>query len=260
MRLENPKSILVEEIDYSSKLKRLKEKIGDRACVIALDEIDKLKPYELNDAIYIFKSLGKVGIVGISNTRKVFLTLDARNISRSTFQTIPFPPYSDEEIRTILKHRIVDCKALYPDTWSYAILGAIADLANGDARIAVQTLRMTASLAEKLNRAKIALDDVSKGFEDMEAIKKKYELEALSEHHRVLFDVIKSNPGISSSQLVERYTLEAEQRGLKPKSVRTLTNYMNELISLKHVWYDRASTKGNVRCFFATLGLEAQDR
>jgi cell division control protein 6 len=164
----------IVEANYSVKVSRLKQKVGNRPCVIALDEIDKLDRNDLNDVLYMLNEPGKIGLICISNTRKHVLELDPRIVSITHFKSINFPPYSNEELLTILKQRVVDCRALFPNSYSKDILEKIADLAAGDARIVIQTLRNAAYIAEKSNKSKISLEHVEKGYEEAEEVKKKY--------------------------------------------------------------------------------------
>jgi len=248
-RLVEQAEIFVPETKYSVKISRLRKKIGNRPCVIALDEVDKLESKELNDILYMLKNLGKVGLICISNTRKYILNLDPRITSRMRFRSVNFPPYSDEELLIILKHRIIDSRALFPGTYSLKILKHVVDLAAGDARIAIQTLKYAAFNAEKEGKSRIEEDDVRRGFEEIKAIKRKYMLEKLGEHHRLIYEIIKKNLGITSSELILAYNSECRKKGLKPKSPRTLNNYLNELILLQHVKSERANVRGNVRIF-----------
>ncbi len=117
----------------------------------------------------------------------------------------------------ILKHRAIDCRALFPDTYSQKILKQIADLAAGDARIAIQTLKYATFNAEKEGKSKIDSDDVKKGFEEVGEIKRKYMLEKLGEHHKLIYEIIRENPGITSSELISTYRSECRRRGLGPK-------------------------------------------
>jgi cell division control protein 6 len=245
--------LIVAEKDSSIRLSRIKQKINGKACIIALDEVDKLESKDMNNVIYMLKGLGKVGLICISNKREYFLVLDPRITSRLRFRSINFPPYSNEELLTILKHRIIDCRALYPDTWSNEILEEIADLAAGDARIAIQTLKNSALMAEKSNKTKITKEDVEKAYEEAKEIKRKYMLEKLGEHHKLIYDIIKKNPGITSSELISAYRSECERMGLESKSSRTLSDYVNELIALKQIKSERAGVRGNVRTFSASL-------
>ncbi|MEM1557764.1 MAG: AAA family ATPase [Candidatus Bathyarchaeia archaeon] len=81
----------IVEASHSVKIDGLRNKIKGRACIIALDEIDKLNGKELNDILYLLKELGKVGMVCISNTRKYLLNFDPRVDSRLSFNSINFP-------------------------------------------------------------------------------------------------------------------------------------------------------------------------
>ena len=112
-------------------------------------------------------------------------------------------------------------------------------------------LRSTAQIAERPNKSRISEEDVAKGFEEVKEIKKKYNLEALSPHHRLIVEVAKENPGILSTNFYEVYQKEARERGLNPKSNRTFSNYVSELIELVFLKVERANIRGNVRSFSA---------
>ena len=250
-RLVEQACIILADTRYSAKLSRLKQRIRNKPCVIALDEVDKLDREDLNDIIYMLKGLGKVAVVCISNTRKYVLNLDPRTVSRVRLKSISFPPYSDEELLTILKQRAIDCGALLPNSYSRAILEKIADLSAGDARIAIQTLRNAAYNAERLNRSKISIEDVEKGYEEVRNIKRKYYLERLTTHHKLMVKIVKKNPGILSSNFYDVYKHEARRCKLNPKSSRTFSNYINKLINLGYLKVERAKVRGNVRSFVA---------
>lgn len=233
-----------------AKISGLKRRIRGRACIIALDEVDRLRKKDLNDILYLLKGMGKVGVICISNTREYVLDLDPRINSRLSLNSIKFPPYSDEELMIILKQRIVDCRALYPRSYSKEVLEEIIALADGDARIAIQTLKNAAYLAEKRNGRKISLEDVRSARGEMEEIKRKYVLEKLGKHYKLIYDIIKQNQGITSSRLVSKYRDECIRLGLEPRSSRTLSNYLERLIALKYIKFERASVRGNVREFY----------
>lgn len=248
-RIVEQSSLVIAEKSYSVKLSRVKQKIGNRPCVVALDEVDKLERKDLNDILYMLKEIGKVGIVCISNTRKYVLDLDPRAISRMRFTSIEFPAYSNEELLTILKHRVIDCGAFYPNTYTIAILEKVADLAAGDARVAIQSLRNAASIAEKMNKTKISEEDVDKGYEEVKEIKKKYYLERLTPHHKLIVDIVRENPQISSKNFYNVYKHECKKLALTSLSSRTFNNYVRELLELGYLRYERAKLRGNVRTF-----------
>jgi Cdc6-like AAA superfamily ATPase len=197
----------------------------------------------------MLKGMGKVGIICISNTRKYILDVDPRAISRIRLKSINFPQYSDEELLTILKHRVIKCGALFPNTYSNLILERIADLAAGDARIAIQTLKNAAFIAEKSSESCISDQDVSKAYEEVREIKKKYYLERLTPHHKLIVEIVKKNPGILSKDLYDNYVHQAKRSRITPKSMRTMSNYINELIELAYLKVEKARIRGNVRSF-----------
>jgi len=141
---------------------------------------------------------------------------------------------------------------LYPNACSKRILELIADLALGDARIAIRTLRNAVYAAEQRNRSRITAEDTEKACEEAKEIKRKYTIEKLGEHCKLLYD-IRANPGITSGKLFEAYREACMRAGLKPKSQRAMRNYLSELIALKYVRSERASTRGNVRSFQLNL-------
>lgn len=244
--------IVLAERSYSSKISRLKKRIGSRPCVVALDEVDKLDRKNLNDILYMLMGMGKVGVVCISNTRKYILDVDPRTISRIRLKSINFPQYSDEELLTILKHRIIDCGALFPNTYSKQILEKIADLAAGDARIAIQTLKNAAFNAERSGESRLSDQDVNKAYEEVKEIKKKYYLERLTLHHKLIVEIAKSQPGITSRRFYQLYKQKARKRLFTPKSSRTFTNYVHDLIELGYLKVKRVKVRGNVRSFRVT--------
>jgi orc1/cdc6 family replication initiation protein len=250
-RLAEQLGLVIAEKGYSVKLSRMKQKIKNRPCVVALDEIDKVSRENLNDILYMLKEIGKVGVVCISNTRKYILDLDPRTSSRIRFTFIEFPVYSDEELLTILEQRVIDCRALFPNSCEPSILKKIADLAAGDARIAIQLVRSAATIAEKLNRSRISDEDVEKGYEEVKEIRKKYYLERLTPHHRLIVGIVNENPRISSDSFYDVYKLKCIRLSLSPKSSRTFSNYVKELVELGYLKSERAKMRGNVRSFVA---------
>jgi len=93
---------------------------------------------------------------------------------------------------------------------------------------------------------------VEEGYEATKEIKKKYELERLTAHHRLIVKILKQCKGISSSDFYEIYKWVAKKRGLNVKSRRSFNNYLTDLIELNCVKVERARVRGNVRLFRAT--------
>jgi cell division control protein 6 len=130
------------------------DKIGG-VTVIILDEVDKLKG---DEALYNLSRINsdleqaKVSIVGISNDLKFTEFLDPRVKSSLGEENMIFPPYDAGQLRDILIQRTEI--ALAPNSIDNDVIPLCAALAaqeHGDARRALDLLRVSAELAERSN-------------------------------------------------------------------------------------------------------------
>ncbi|MEM1557763.1 MAG: hypothetical protein QXL27_00975 [Candidatus Bathyarchaeia archaeon] len=62
---------------------------------------------------------------------------------------------------------------------------------------------------------------MKEAYEEVKDIKRKYLLEKLGHHHKLIYEIVKKNPGITSSDFYDMYVQEAGNQGLNPKSDRT---------------------------------------
>jgi cell division control protein 6 len=128
--------------------------------VIILDEVDKLKG---DEALYNLSRINsnlnyaKVSIVGLSNDLKFTEFLDPRVKSSLGEENIIFPPYDAAELQDILNQRAEI--ALKPDCLDDDVVPLCAALAaqeHGDARRALDLLRMSAELAERQGISRVS--------------------------------------------------------------------------------------------------------
>jgi cell division control protein 6 len=142
---------------YSKLIKMIDNNGG--VTVIILDEVDKLKGDEaLYNLSRINSSLkkAKVSIVGISNDLRFTEILDPRVRSSLGEENMIFPPYDADEIKDILKQRVdIALKPNSLDDDVIPLCSAIAAQEHGDARRALDLLRISAELAERVNSKKI---------------------------------------------------------------------------------------------------------
>jgi len=141
-----------------AKLKMMIEKQGG-VTVIILDEVDKLKG---DEALYNLSRVNadlkgaKVSIIGLSNDLKFTEFLDPRVKSSLGEENMIFPPYDAGELQDILNQRIKI--ALKPESIAEEVVplcSALAAQEHGDARRALDLLRMSAELAERSKSPKI---------------------------------------------------------------------------------------------------------
>jgi len=141
-----------------AKLKQMIEKTGG-VTVIILDEVDKLKG---DEALYNLSRINsdlktaRVSIVGLSNDLKFTEFLDPRVKSSLGEESMIFPPYDARELQDILKQRIaIALKTESIDGDVVPLCSALAAQEHGDARRALDLLRMSAELAERSKSLRI---------------------------------------------------------------------------------------------------------
>ncbi|MBN2065599.1 MAG: ORC1-type DNA replication protein [Candidatus Thermoplasmatota archaeon] len=141
-----------------AKLREAIDKAGG-VTVIILDEVDKLKG---DEALYTLSRINsnllnaKVSIVGISNDLKFTEFLDPRVKSSLGEENMIFPPYDAGELQDILKQRInIALRPSSIDDDVVPLCSALAAQEHGDARRALDLLRISAELAERKGAPKI---------------------------------------------------------------------------------------------------------
>jgi len=221
----------------------IKRIVGENSFILILDEIDQLD--DKNTLLYFFSDIGKAGIFSISNTDLWLLSLDKRVRSRFVFDPLYFPPYKVKDIVEILKPRAEI--GLVKGAIDIELIEKIAELAQGDARIAIQMLRKSAENAELRGRRKISEEDIEKAWESFRKQRQSYLLSKLNRDQNILYEIIEQNPGIESSEIYRQYERRAKRSGLKPLAPRTVRKYLRKFIELGLVRVE--SGKGRRRRF-----------
>ena len=239
--------MFAERPDTILKLERFQRAIGNKPFIIVLDEIDKPSPKERNAILYSLADIGNVGLVCICNSRYFLFSLDERTQSRLSPKQIGFTPYSHDELISILEQRAED--SLRADCWTGEILERIAELAEGDARMAIQMLRKSAELAESSNSNKISDEYINMAWSSAKELKTRYLLEGLSEHHRLIHGIIGQRPGNSSGRIWADYIRACVQLRRRPIATRTFSAYLSKLIELRLILGEYTGL--NVRTFRA---------
>ena len=234
-----------EKPDSSFKMQRLQRHLKDTPLILVLDEIDQPSPKERDSILYNLCGTESIGLICISNSRSFLYDLDERVKSRLNPTQVEFQPYSVSDLCYILSLRAET--ALVPRTWDRGILEAISGMADGDARIAIQTLKNAAYYAERNNSPKISPEHIEKGWKDASVIKRTYLLNKLSTDHKILYEIIKSKKEVLSNELWEDYLSEAGKKGTQPIALRTYSEYVNKLRDLGLIKADRARVRGKVR-------------
>ena len=136
--------------------------LRDNLFVIVLDEVDRLVRKNGDETLYNLTRINtdlqkaKISLIGISNDLKFKESLDPRVLSSLSEEEIVFPPYKALELRDILEERAKT--AFYNNTVDPSVISLCAALAareHGDARRALDLLRVAGELAERAGQAKV---------------------------------------------------------------------------------------------------------
>ena len=166
----------------------LREKIDEekRVIVIALDEVDQLVSKSGDDVLYHLCRINddlknaKVSVIGISNDLRFMEFLDPRVKSSLSEEKMVFPPYNAEQLKDILDQRsklVLEAGSL--ESSVIPLCAALAAQEHGDARRALDLLRVAAEIAERNQVSVITESDVIKA-------KNRIELDCISEAIRTL--------------------------------------------------------------------------
>ena len=215
-----------------------------RPLIIVLDEIDQLTERERNNMLYNLSTMERLGLICIAGSRYPLVLLDDRVNSRLNPTRIEFKPYTVKNLTEILRARA--SLALAPGTYDEIILEKIAEMAEGDARVAFQILRMAANLAEEENARAISIQHIQKSYRSATELKMDYELKQLSPHHRLLYEIIKGSPKITSSNLWRRYVEGCKAMDNEPHSERSFNAYLHDLIRAGLIIRKRLNIRGKV--------------
>ena len=191
----------------------------DRVLVI-MDEVDQLKEKE---TLYVLVK-PKVGLIFIADTEAALYDVSMRTRSRlGTLKLIKFKAYSSKDLLSILRARA--SIALRPGTITQKQLRTIASSSQGDARRAIEALRIAAENARQEERNAISDSNIRQAIPAARKISVERGFSKLNLHQRVLYSIIQDSKEIRSADLYRRY-YEAVQ---EPVQVRTLRNYLRKL-------------------------------
>lgn len=211
------------------KLHRIRSQIGNAPLVVVLDEIDKAQPKDRNSILYTLADMGNAGVVCVSNSRAPLLTLEGRVRSRLNPTIITFDPYGTEDLRRILDARAK--QALILNSYTPELLERIAHLADGDARVAIRTLSQAAQQAEAQGARSISIDQIERVLANTRTLRTQYTLGKLTEHHRMVYELVQAAGEIQSPVLWAAYLERCKAANRQPVAERTFTLYLNVLVN-----------------------------
>jgi len=170
---EVPNTGLSTDEVYSRFFDALKQQKG--VVIVVLDEIDALVKKVGDDFLYNLTRINddlsdtKVSILGISNDVSFTDYMDSRVKSSLCEEEMIFPPYNALELSEILKHRAQE--GLRGNILQDGVISKVSALTaseHGDARKALNLMRVAGELAERGNEQIITSDHVDRAQDEIE--------------------------------------------------------------------------------------------
>src|SRR5919108_1514458 len=208
--------------------------------VLVIDEIDSLVDKNGDDVLYNFTRAnerisegGFISLIGISNSLTFKDKLDPRVRSSLSEEEMVFNPYTVEQLQKILTDR--SKLAFNDDAISGAAINLCAAMAgkeNGDARRAIDLLRVAAEIAERERVSKVEEKHIRLAQEKIEK-DTNYEILKNSTTHTklVILAIIRSKNG-NTGGVYEIYSSLCKHSGQEPLTQRRITQIISELDQL----------------------------
>lgn len=237
----NEKELPTTGLATSEVFKRILNKIDENKLnvIIVIDEIDYLAQlvaktgkdilYQLTRANERLKQ-GSLTLVGISNDLTFKEKLDPRVISSLGEEEIVFTNYNVEQIKKILEERINE--SFIKDSVDDPALNLCAALAggeHGDARRAIDLIRVAGEIAERQQSDKVTTDHVREASQKIEENKEETSLKSFPLHEKlVLIAIMKAN-GSSTGEIYSSYKNLCKIVGKDELTQRRITQMLSEI-------------------------------
>jgi|SRR5271157_175855 len=209
--------------------------------IIVLDEADALVKNRGDSLLYELTRINetltrsKVSVIGISNDLRFKEFLDPRVLSSLSEEEMVFRPYDAAELRNILSERVN--RAFYENALSEAALGLCAALAaaeHGDARRALDLLRVAGEVAERSGASGVSEEHVRVAERHIEHNRVSEGLQNLTLHSKLVvlsvYHLGKANAcGAITGEISEVYEELCAELGVGPLTQRRLSTLINEL-------------------------------
>jgi cell division control protein 6 len=205
--------------------------------ILVLDEIDYLVKTFGDEILYEFTrssdrlAPGILSIVGISNDLRFKEGLDPRVLSSLSEEELVFPPYTVDELRQILKERAgVAFKPTAVSESSINLCAAIAGSEHGDARRAVDLLRVAGEVAEREGMKQVDDSCVKRASDKMEHDRVEEAIRSLPVQNKaILLATSRFESGTNTGELYLAYSSLCKRSGLESLTQRRVSGILAEL-------------------------------
>jgi cell division control protein 6 len=228
-------------LDFIQKKKKLH-------VVLIIDEVDSLVDKNGDDILYNFTraneqmSGGFISLIGISNSLTFKDKLDPRVRSSLSEEEMVFNPYKVEQLQKILADRAK--LAFNDDVVSSAVINLCAAMAgreNGDARKAIDLLRVAAEIAERERSNGVEERHVRFALEKIEKDTNYEVLKNSTTHTKIVILAIMKSKNGNTGEVYDIYSSLCNNFEHEPLTQRRITQIISELDQLGLITSDVVS-------------------
>jgi len=227
------------DVLYENFLKVLDSE--ERMVIIVMDEVDRMVMKKGDEVLYDLTRVNseleraRVSVIGISNDLRFTHYLDPRVRSSLGEEELVFPPYDALQLRDILAERASE--AFQPGVLEEGVLSLCAAHAareHGDARRALDLLRVAGELAEQEGATRVTLEHVNSAYERVEEDKMSELIRTLPVQSKLLLFgllllVERGEERITTGEVYEAYRKVALQKGADLLTPRRVSDLLSEL-------------------------------
>ena len=229
-------------LPISEVLQRIYNNISENnlKVIFIIDEIDYLAKHAKtsnDDMLYsITRSSehlknGFISIIGISNDLHFKNFLDPRVLSSMNEEEILFPPYTVTQLSDILHKRTKSAfktKSVPPGTIN--LCAALAGSEHGDARRAIELLRVAGELAERSDENEVIEKYVKEASQKIDKDRIYQAIKTLPIHEKaVLFAVDSTSENTTTGDVYNKYQQLCKKISLEPLTQRRISGLLSEL-------------------------------
>lgn len=233
----------VEHLDADEKL-----------VVLILDEIDQLVSKAGDGVLYNLTRLNselkrcELSLIGISNDLMFTDNLDPRIKSSLSEEELVFPPYNAFQLQDILKQRaVIAFKEGVVENGVIEKCAAYAAREHGDARRALELLRVAGELAERKSAPHILIGDIDEAEEKIEKDRVLDVVRTQPKQSQIvmysIMQVCNNGQQIFTGDVYEQYKEVCKLVGFKPLTQRRVGDILAEL-DMFGVVHARVVSKG----------------
>jgi cell division control protein 6 len=223
---------------FSRIVKRLSRLEG--VYIVVLDEIDFLVRRG-DDVLYDLTRVNehlqraRVSVIGITNSVRLVDSLDPRVRSSLGEQTLVFSPYNAEQLKDILSQRAA--MAFNEGALEEGVIPLCAALAareHGDARRALDLLRVAAEIAEREGAPRVTEEHVMRARAEIERDKVSDVIRTLPLHSKLVLASVLSATGwgrgeATTGDVYSTYRSVVRSLGLEEVTLRRVSGVLGEL-------------------------------